>query len=350
MPHGIVDTSRGFFREVVLPLMERCFPAVAGQMACGVFGYGSEALYRDDELSRDHHWGLRVDMLLPDALHRQLGAAILARIGRELPAAYGGVALRDAHVEGHGIAPESLQAFLQRTLGLTHAPTTHAEWLDVPEVDIVHVTNGEVWHDPDGAFTAVRAALSAYYPEPVWLRRIAHACRYASGMGIYALNRAVLRDNLVYAFTAFSRCLKWSLELAFLLERTYFPYDKWLYPMFLELPIAAAMEPLVAAAVGADTTWPRRLELLAGVADVLDEKMVDLGVIPPHPPLAGSATSSYRLLEHAYGAILKRLPADVRRHVPCWDQIPLEEFHTGYVASIPIATWDAILHLRPKAG
>jgi hypothetical protein len=315
-------------------------------MACGVFGYGSEALFFDDELSRDHHWGLRVDVLLPDAVHRELGTALLETIGPELPDAFGGIALRDGHVAGHGIAPESLQAFLGRTIGLTRAPRTHQEWLDVPEVDIVHVTNGVVWHDPEGEFTRVRDALLDYYPEPVWLRRISHWCRYASGMGIYALNRAVLRDNLVYAHTAFSRCVKWSIELAFLLERTYFPYDKWLYPSFLRLPLAERMDPLITEAVGADTSWERRVELLASLADLLDEKMVALGVIPSHPAFTGSATSSYRLLEHAYGAILKRLPDGVKHHVPCWDQIPLEEFHTGYVDSIPIDEWDTILHLK----
>ena len=32
-----------------------------------------------------------------------------------------------------------------------------------------------------------RAAFDGYYPEPVRLRRIAHWCRYISGMGAYAL-------------------------------------------------------------------------------------------------------------------------------------------------------------------
>ena len=349
MPSDIVATSRGFFRDVVLPLMERHFPEVAPRMACGVFGYGSEALYLDDELSRDHHWGLRVDMLLPDAVHRELGTAILDTIGPELPNEYGGIALRDAHVSGHGIAPESLQVFLRRTIGLEDTPRTHAEWLDIPEVDIVHVTNGEIWHDPAGDLSRIRQALLDYYPEPVWLRRISHWCRYASGMGIYALNRAVLRDNLVYAFTAFSRCLKWSIELAFLLERTYFPYDKWLYPMFQQLPLAERMDRLIVEAVRVDTSWERRVELLASLADLLDAKMVELGVIPAHPRFTGSATSSYRLLEHAYAAILQRLPDDVRSHVPCWDQIPLEGFHTGYVSGLPIEAWDAVLQLTPDA-
>jgi hypothetical protein len=80
MSSGIVDTSRDFFEDIVRPLMETHFPGVASNMACGVFGYGSEALYLDDDLSRDHHWGLRVDMLLPDDVHQRQAAAILDRV------------------------------------------------------------------------------------------------------------------------------------------------------------------------------------------------------------------------------------------------------------------------------
>ncbi|MBT3344511.1 MAG: DUF4037 domain-containing protein [Gemmatimonadetes bacterium] len=348
MAMGILETSQTFFQQIVQPLLHRHFPGDVDQMACGFLGYGSECLEMDDELSRDHHWGLRVDILMPASVHARIGSKILDQVVPELPDEFGGVSLRDGHVAGHGIAPESLPAFLSRTIGLTRAPTSNAEWLDIPEVDIIHVINGQIWHDPSGELTHIRQAFEAYYPEPVWLRRISHWCRYASGMGLYALNRAVLRGNEVYAWTAFSRCLKWSIELAFLLNRTYFPYDKWLYPFFQRLPhLANRMDPLISEAVKADTTWERRVELLAQVADLLDERMVELGVIGPHPAFTGSATSGYRLLEHAYGAILQKLPADVVHHVPCWDQIPLEEFHTGYVASLPIEDWDAVLQLVP---
>ncbi len=349
MTTSILDTSRDFFEQIVRPLLQRHYPDDIERMACGFVGYGSECLEMDDELSRDHHWGLRVDILMPQDVHARIGVQILERLVPELPDEFGGVSLRDGHVAGHGIAPESLPGFLRRTIGLTHAPQTEAQWLDVPEVDIIHIINGQIWHDPSGELTAVRQVFDGYYPESVWLRRIAHWCRYASGMGIYALNRAVLRGNEVYAWTAFSRCIKWSIELAFLLNRTYFPYDKWLMPFFLRLPhLADRMEPLIDQAVKADTPWTDRVDLLAQIADLLDERMVELEIIPPHPRFEGSPTSSYRLLEHAYGAILQRLPAEIIRHVPCWDQIPLEEFHTGYVASIPIEQWDSILNLTPR--
>ena len=348
MTSGIVNISRGFFEDIIRPLIEQHFPDVAEQMACGVYGYGSEALFLDDELSRDHHWGLRVDILLPDAMHRQLSGAILETIVPELPPQYGGVALRDAHVTGHGIAPESLQAFLRRTIGLTDLPHTDAEWLDIPEVDIVHITNGEVWHDPSGEFTRIRHALMEYYPEPVWLRRISHWCRYFSGMGVYALNRALIRENYQYASITFARSIKWAVEIAFMLNKTYFPYDKWLDAYFRKLSMLAdEMVPLVDEAVVLETGWNRKLSILEELSDILDQKMVEMGVISAHPRFKGTETSGYRLLEHAYADIVKQLPPDVKNVVPQWDQVHLEEFHTSYVDTIDMNDWDRLLNLTP---
>jgi len=33
--------------------------------------------------------------------------------------------------------------------------------------------------------------------------------------------------------------------------------------------------------------------------------------------------------------------------VPVWDQIYLEEFHSGYVDGLDLAEWDAVLNLHP---
>jgi hypothetical protein len=300
----------------------------------------------DDEVSRDHHWGPRVDILLPDSVFRERGAAVQAALREELPREFRGFRLEAGHVGAPGLALESAESFLSRTIGITRAPRSDLEWLEIPEEDLVHVTNGEIWHDPSGTFIALRAAL-AYYPDTVWKRRIAHWCRYCSGMGLYALKRAVLRDNPFYATTAFARTVKLSMELAFLLNRQYFPYDKWLYEFFRRLPaLAPELDPLLCEAVALATSWERRLELLGRVADLLDARMVELELVPPHPPLVGSPTSGYRLLEHAYAVILRDLPPEVVRHVPLWDQKYLEQFHSAYVVDLPLDEWHALLGLR----
>ena len=337
---SIIDVSRNFFHEIVLPILQEHFPGETAQTAFGVFGYGSEALRLDDELSRDHHWGLRIDALMPDAVFQQQRDEMMRVLAEKLPHSYQGHSLRE------GLAPDGLPAFLTRTVGIDRAPVTAEEWLAIPEEDIIHIINGEVWHDPAGEFSGLRAHFAAYYPEPVRLRRIAHWCRFYSGMGTYALMRAILRNDDFYATTRFSNAIRLGVQLAFLLDKEYFPYDKWLMAHFARLPrMYARLGALVEEAVQLSTGWERKLAILDEMSDRLDATLVEDGIIPPHPPFRGSATSGYRLLEHAYAAIIQQLPDELKTVVPVWDQVYMERFHSGYVDSVPLDEWDRILNL-----
>lgn len=328
-------------------MLEREFPAETAQMVFGVFGYGSEVLRLDDEYSRDHHWGLRINALMPEQLFRSHAEPIMQALGAQLPATFRGYALREGYSKWSGLELSSLEQHLRQTIGIDHPPQSYGEWLDIPEEDITHVVAGEVWHDPAGRFSAVRATLQDYYPEPVRLRRIAHWCRYYSGMGAYALKRAMLRDNELYATITFARAIRLGVQLAFLIDRRYYPYDKWLLTAFEQLPrMGARLRPLVDEAVRLSTPWERKLALLDQMSDVLDAALVEDGTLAPHPPLAGSESSGYRLLERAYGEILKQLPAEVVPIVPVWDQVFWESFHSQYVAGIDMATWQGLLNLR----
>jgi hypothetical protein len=346
---SIIDISRVFFEEIVKPILQKHFPAETAQTTFGVFGYGSEALRLDDEYSRDHHWGLRIDALMPEEVFETRRQVIMETLSANLPDSYRGHSLRQAHLAGAGLAPDNLAAYLKRTIGLDHAPTTYAEWLRIPEEDIIHIINGEVWYDPLGKFTAIRATFNAYYPEPVRLRRIAHWCRFFSGMGTYALKRAILRHNDFYATTRFSNAIRLGIQLAFLLDKQYFPYDKWLMTYLARLPrLGGPLLPLVNEAVKLSTPWERKLDLLHQIADILDQAMVADGVIQPHPKFAVSPTSGYRLLEHAYAEIIQGLPDDIKTIVPVWDQVYMEAFHSGFVAGLNLDTWDEMLQLRPE--
>ncbi|MEM7034951.1 MAG: DUF4037 domain-containing protein [Chloroflexota bacterium] len=347
MASSIIDISRDFFAQIVKPILEESFPEETAQTAFGIFGYGSEVLRMDDKFSRDHHWGLRIDALMPDAVFQEKSQAMMQVLAENLPESFQGHALREGHLAGAGLSPDSLIACLDRTIGLQHAPKTYIEWLNIPEEDIIHLTNGEVWHDPQGSFSAIRNTFNQYYPEPVRLRRIAHWCRYFSGMGTYALKRAILRQNEVYAVTRFATALRLGIQLAFLLDKQYFPYDKWLMAYFEKLPrLADPLMPLVQESAQLSTSWERKLECLDEMADILDQTMVADGVIQPHAPFSHSPTSGYRILEHAYAEIIQALPEDIQTVVPVWDQIYLERFHSGYVASLDLDDWDHILNLK----
>ena len=347
MPESIITISHRFFDEIVKPILASQFPDALEEAAIGIFGYGSEALGLDDEYSSDHHWGLRVDAIFPHDIFVAQAKEIQEVVSTNLPASYAGHSLREAHVAGSGLAPESLEGFLTRTVGIDHAPESYADWLSVPEEDITHVINGEIWHDPGGRFSAIRDAYNEYYPEPVRRRRIAHWCRYFSGMGTYALKRAILRNNEYYANITFTRALRLGVQLAFLLDRRYFPYDKWTYTYFARLPrLAGPLTPIVDEAVKLSTSWDRKLELLHAMADILDATMVEEGIIKPHPKFVESTTSGYRLLEHAYAEIIQGLPAEIKTVVPVWEQVYFEEFHSGFVDGIDMDVWDNVLQLK----
>ena len=168
-------------------------------------------------------------------------------------------------------------------------------------------------------------------------------------MGSYSLKRAILRGNEYYAAVAFGKAIRWGVQLAFMLDKQYYPYDKWIVAYFRRLPrLAQPLVPMVDEAVELSTPWERKLELLDRMADVLDATMVADGIIEPHPKFEGSLTSGYRLLESAYAEILKDLPPELKSIVPVWDQIYWEEFHSGYVASLDLDTWRDLLNLKPS--
>jgi Domain of unknown function (DUF4037) len=345
--HSIIGESHAFWDEVVHPLLAERFPSETAQMAAGVFGYGSEVLGLDDAYSTDHHFGLRVNVLLPEAVMMFRGTNIEDALADGLPQVWRGRELREGYTRTKGVALGSLEQHLRSTIGLDHPPNTCSEWLAIPEEDIAHVIAGTVWHDPSGRFTAVRSALQDYYPEEVRLRRLAHWCRYFSGMGVYALKRALLRKNELYASTTFARSLRWGVQMAFLLDRTYYPYDKWLTVTFHRLPrMGARLAAIVEEAPRLATPWDRKLELLHQMSDVLDQTMVEDGLIAPHPRYKVSATSGYRLLESAYAELIRKCPAEIRGVVPQWEQVHWEGFHSAFVAGVELEDWRRMLLLE----
>jgi hypothetical protein len=332
-------------------LLQQHFPDETKHMAAGFFGYGSEVLGLDDQYSTDHHFGLRVNALLPQHILTSKGEEIESMLAVRLPQQWRGRELREGYTRTKGVALASLEHHLQSTIGLDHPPATYAEWMSIPEEDIIHITAGEVWHDPSTRFSAIRSALLAYYPEPVRLRRLAHWCRYFSGMGVYALKRALLRNNMLYASTTFSRSLRWGVQMAFMLDKTYYPYDKWLTNMFERLPrMSHRLKHIVEEAPQLTTPWQRKLDLLHEMSDVLDATMVEDGLIAPHPAYAVSETSGYRLLESAYAELIHKSPAELKPLVPQWEQVHWESFHSQFVDGVALADWRRMLVLKEKTS
>ena len=89
-PTDAMALGRLFFAEVVRPAMAQICPRQLEAAACGRFGWGSECFGMDDAISRDHHWGPRVDILLPDPIFAATDARIWDRVGALFPAEFAG--------------------------------------------------------------------------------------------------------------------------------------------------------------------------------------------------------------------------------------------------------------------
>ncbi|MFM7321499.1 MAG: hypothetical protein ACKO5K_08260, partial [Armatimonadota bacterium] len=134
--------SREYAEAIVLPWLEREFPEVLGRSTVGYLGHGSDVLGLDDALSRDHHHGIRVDLLLPESDWVQLGDQVGQGLARVAPDSWGGMPMRSGHVGRSGVSVDSRERFLLRTIGLDRPPANFREWMSVPEEDVVHVVHG----------------------------------------------------------------------------------------------------------------------------------------------------------------------------------------------------------------
>ncbi len=89
-----------FFREVFQPVLESEFPGVLTKLKPGVVGGGSDSLGTDDELSRDHDWGVgRCRLCLPEDEAADKGRAISEALSAAVPEGYLGLP-RNVHSEG----------------------------------------------------------------------------------------------------------------------------------------------------------------------------------------------------------------------------------------------------------
>jgi hypothetical protein len=271
-------------------MLTRRFPAVVPRIAAGLAGPGSECFGYDDELSRDHDWGPGFCLWLEDDDYDRIGEE-LAEEYAKLPGEFLGFGPRRASPGEEGrTGPMRTTEFFYIYTGLDHPPETISEWLSVPEINWGLVTNGRVFHDPAGRFTAWREKIAGYYPEDIRLKKIASRCLTIGQSGQYNMQRSFQREEpfaFHYAVSEFSRD---AMSLTYLFNRRFVPFYKWLHRGVGDLPILG-----------------RRI--YRGVSEVL-RRGADIGALDAATDLIGeiltemrrqglSASTSPFILDHA---------------------------------------------------
>jgi hypothetical protein len=229
--------ARDYFFTHGLPMIREFFGDSADRIAAGLVGPGSECYGFDDDLSRDHDWGPGFCLWLSGEDHAIRGAALAAAY-RSLPPVFAGFGPRRASPgEEQRVGVMTVEGFYARYTGLDHPPLDVREWLPLPEQTLGVCTNGMVFYDSTDIFTSWRRHLLGYYPEDIRRRKIASRCMTMAQAGQYNLARSMKRNETFavrYAEVQFCQDL---MSMAFLLNRRYPPFYKWLHRATKQLPV-----------------------------------------------------------------------------------------------------------------
>lgn len=258
--------SRQFY-EACRPTLWADMPDIMQQAAVGLAGEGSECFGCDDVTSRDHDFGPAFCLWLPRALLRESLPRVNAVLAR-LPQHFGGYVSRLASLPGVGatgeqagqggqgalgmnrVGPLAVEDFYQFFTGLEQPPANNMQWLGIPEYQLAACTNGAVFEDHAGVFSAWRSALSCY-PEDVRLKKLAARCMVMAQAGQYNIPRSLGRGDGIAALLALGRFAEAALSLVFLCNGRYMPFYKWAGKQAAALPVLGAEATRLLAALAA---------------------------------------------------------------------------------------------------
>ena len=233
-----LELSEEFYFEYGEPMLRQKFPDLMDRIAIGLVGSGSECFGYDDEISRDHDFEAGFCIFLPgeDVVDRKTAFA-LERAYSKLPSEFMGCKRSLISAVGgnrHGVFRTS-EFFMSKT-GTSDGRLSVNAWFSVPEQSLAEATNGKVFYDGYGEFTAIRESI-AYLPENVRLKKLAGNLLLMGQSGQYNYSRCISRGETGAAQLALFEFVTATLKTVFLLNRRYIPYYKWSFHALKELPI-----------------------------------------------------------------------------------------------------------------
>ncbi len=231
-----IEKNRSFYQEHVADMIHADFSEVEDRIAVGIAGEGSDCFGYDDEISRDHDFGTGVCLWVTDddmeLFGRRLSVAYRELVDRAQRSYY---TRRLSERRGVMTIHDFYSNILRVDCDTANCRLSEKSWYELDHSCLKTATNGEVFRDDLGVFTAYRKLLLNYYPDRVWRIRIAEQLHeYAAALQVnYA--RCMTRGDTVAAQMCRLQGLRSAMELFFLLKREYPPYYKWTFRALRDL-------------------------------------------------------------------------------------------------------------------
>lgn len=273
------DLAEAYWADVVHPLLHDHLRDVPH--ASGLLGGGSEVLGLDDDMSRDHDWGPRLTLLVPEDHIAPVREALrgLRASYRDLPTRF---ATTSDPLVVHRIEIADPARYVVERLGVDpDGPWDPLDWLSLTGQSVLELRAGRLFVDTDGTITRMRERLT-WYPDALW--KYVVACDWHRlQQELPVIGRTAERGDDVGSRVVTARLVRTAMHLGFLLERRWPPYPKWFGTVFQTLPAAGRIVTALDDAVAAGTWIARE----AALCDALEQLLlVQGGVGLPTPRAA----------------------------------------------------------------
>lgn len=230
-----LETARVYYEELVLPMVQSEFPYLESRIAFGLAGEGSECLGFDDEISRDHDFSPSLCLWLTDEDYDKYGFA-LSRSYDRLSKSRGDIPVGGAR---RGVLRTS--DFYMKHIGTKNAPDTWQKWLSLPTHALATASNGEIFRDDMGEFSAVRGELLKGYPRDIQLKKLSAKLLLMAQSGLYNYPRCLNRGEVGGAAMSLYEFVKHSISAVYLINNKFEPFYKWAIRGISELSVLPHM-------------------------------------------------------------------------------------------------------------
>ena len=251
-----IEVCRDFYEQYGKEMIHKKFPSFEKRIAVGLVGEGSECFGFDDEISRDHDFSLGFCMWLNKTDYQAIGGALqeayqelVVKEGIRFAAGIWGDAISDYNPrldQRRGVMEISdfYGSILKLRPDLSLILDKHY-WLYAEEKWIATAVNGQVFRDDEGTFSRVREDILNYYPEKIFLFKLAEQLHLFSHGGQSNYPRMMARKDYVTASLCINQTVIAAMTIAHMLAKKYTPYYKWMHKGLGELGILQGLSPLL---------------------------------------------------------------------------------------------------------
>jgi hypothetical protein len=275
------DEVRAYLEDAVIPLIARSYPELLSEASIRV--EGSAGLGMNDELS-----DLEVTVYLPDQVWKERGGqlqlALIHSLSRfslySLPHCEFPGDPDSWHLYGHpeiNVHPRgellcgAAEAFLTGTGDIP--------WAKIGMEELFALQHCPIIRDAGRTLEHIREATApSCFPQQEWAKRLIHELLSLKGE-TWDLEKAVRRSRPLEAQMILGTMLPALLHVAFLVNRQYYPWRKYLLPYLTELPGAGAEVLAEFTALGSGEHWEAKLAAANSIVRILTRQILDSGML-----------------------------------------------------------------------